>query len=65
MKDWNKTVILPLLMVLGVVVQLVFGVEIPESVLNDVAVVTANVIALVVVVIGIFKNHKKDSNKEE
>lgn len=57
-----KTTIAPIVAVLAMAVQLIFGVEIPESLVNEVVVVVSNAIAVFVVIYGIFKNHKKEKS---
>lgn len=55
----SKTIIAPIVAVLAIVVQLVFGVEIPEDVVEQIVAVVGNVVAIGLVVYGIVKNHKK------
>ena len=53
-----KTIVVPIISVIALALQIVFGVEIDEGVVNDVAVAIGNIIAVGFVVYGIFKNHK-------
>lgn len=59
----GKTIILPILMVIGLVIKSVTGYEIPEEVLNGWADAIAVLIAAGVTVWGIIKNHKKKDNR--
>lgn len=59
MIDVYKTIIAPIVAVLAMAIQLIFGTKVPESLVNEVVVTASNVVAVVVAVYGIFKNHKK------
>lgn len=59
----QKTMILPILGLLNILVQAIFGVKIEESVLNDLAINLGNVISGILVIYGIFKNHKKEGKE--
>lgn len=56
----NKTIIAPIVAVLAMAVQLLFGVKIDEQVLNELTVVIANAIAVFVTLYGIYTNYKKE-----
>lgn len=58
----SKAVIAPIVAVLVLLVQSVFGVEIPEEVANDIAVTIVNITSIGVVLAGIFTNYKKEKN---
>lgn len=62
MIDMHKTVIAPIVAVLVMAIQLIFGVKIPESLANEVVVATSNVVAVLVAIYGIFKNHQKEKS---
>lgn len=55
----HKTIIAPIVAVLAMAIQLIFGVEIPESLVNEIVITVSNVVAVVVAVYGIFKNYQK------
>lgn len=55
-----KSVIAPIVAVIVLALQALFGIEIPDEVVNEFVVALGNFIAVVLVVLGIFKNHKKD-----
>lgn len=57
--DLHKTIIAPIVAVLAMAIQLIFGVEIPESLVNEIVITVSNVVAVVVAVYGIFKNYQK------
>lgn len=65
MKQVSKAVIAPIIGVLVILVQFLFGVEIPESVVNDIVMAIVNVIAVGYVVVGIFTNYKKNAEEHE
>lgn len=44
---------------LALIVQLVFGITIPEEVINEIVLTMSNVVAVGVVLYGIVKNHQK------
>jgi len=52
--------ILPILSTIAIMVQLVFGIQIPEEVLDQIAVALGNLILGGIAIYGIFKNHKKE-----
>jgi hypothetical protein len=52
-----KTMIIPIVGVLAMGAQLIFGVQIDNGLQNDISDVVANLIAVGAVVYGIFKNH--------
>lgn len=53
-----KTIILPILSTLAIIVQLVFGITIPEDIVNQASVTIGNAVAIGLVIYGIVKNHK-------
>lgn len=53
-----KTMLLPILSTVAILIQLVFGIQIPEEVLDQTATAVANLILVGITVYGIFKNHK-------
>lgn len=55
----GKTIIAPIIAVLALAVQAIFGVEIPEEILNEAVVVIVNAVLLVTAVVGIFNDYKK------
>lgn len=59
----SKTLILPILMILALAIKGVTGYEIPEEVLNGWADAIAVLIAAVVTVWGVFKDHKKKDSR--
>lgn len=61
---FNKSVILPILAVLAMIVQGVFGVDISEELQNQIAEVVINVIGVSFLIYGVFKNHKKEKQEE-
>lgn len=58
MNKINKSAIAPIIAVLAIAVQLVFGVEIPEPLQTEITTAVVNITAVGVAVYGIFKNHK-------
>lgn len=62
MTDVHKTIIAPIVAVLVMAIQLIFGVDIPESLVNQIVVTVSNVVAVVVAIYGIFKNHQKEKS---
>lgn len=59
-----KTIILPILMTVALALQLIFGIKIPDEVLNDASIAIANVVAVSVAIFGIVKNHDKRPEKQ-
>ena len=57
--DLHKTIIAPIVAVLAMAIQLIFGVEVPESLVNEIVITVSNVVAVVVAAYGIFKNYQK------
>lgn len=57
----NKIIIAPIVAFLIVAIKLIFGVEIPDEVGGEVTNGVVNGVTLAVVIIGIFKNHKKET----
>lgn len=55
-----KSVIAPIVAVIVLALQALFGIEIPDEVVNEFVVALGNFIAVVLVILGIFKNYKKD-----
>ena len=55
----GKTVIAPIIAVLALAVQAIFGVTIPEEILNEVVMTVVNAGLLVTAIIGVFKNYKE------
>lgn len=64
MTHLQKTVIAPIVGVIVLSLQLIFGVEIPEDVVDKIVVVAANAVAVGSVVYGILKNHDKKEKEE-
>lgn len=60
--DLHKTIIAPIVAVLAMAIQLIFGVEIPESLVNEIVITASNVVAVFVAVYGIFKNYQKEKS---
>ena len=58
----TKTIIAPIVALIVLVVQALFGIEIPEDVVNEFVVVVGNLVAVATVIYGIVTNHLK---KEE
>ncbi len=58
----HKTIIAPIVAVLVMAIQLIFGVEIPESLVNEIIITVSNVVAVVVAVYGIFKIYHKEKS---
>lgn len=56
----GKTVIAPIVATIAILAQLVFGIEIPADVVDQLVVVAGNAVAIGFVIYGIVKNHKKD-----
>lgn len=54
-----KQVIAPLVALVALGVQLVFGIEIPEEVLSEFVVSIGNAVALIIVVLGLIKQKKE------
>lgn len=52
-----KTIIAPFIGVIVITVKMLFGIDIPESVQNEVVDVLTSGIAIALVVYGIIKNH--------
>lgn len=52
-----KSMIAPFIAVIAIALQLVFGIEINEDLQLEIATSIANLIAVGIVVYGIFKNH--------
>lgn len=59
----SKTMIAPLVALLAVALKLAFGIDLSEEIQQLIVEVTGSVAALVLILIGIFKNHKKDVDK--
>lgn len=59
-----KSIIAPIIATLAIVVQFIFGVEIPEEVVNETVVVVGNVIAVGTVIYGILTSPKKPIDKK-
>jgi uncharacterized membrane protein len=59
----SKTIILPILAVLKLILA-AFGINIPEEVINELADALVNLIAVGLVIYGIFKDHKKDKGEK-
>jgi hypothetical membrane protein len=55
----SKTIIAPIVGFLVVLVKLVFGIELADDIVNQVIDTSVTVASLGLVLIGIFKNHKK------
>lgn len=55
----SKAVILPILTTIALLVQYVFGVTIPEELLNEIAVLIGNAVLVVGSIVGLVKAHKK------
>lgn len=53
----SKSIIAPIVATLAIVIQFIFGVEIPQEVLDEVVVNIVNVTAVITVLYGIFKDH--------
>jgi uncharacterized membrane protein len=64
MFDKYKALIAPIIAVIAMFVQMVFGVEIKADTQNDIVVAVANVIAVGIVVYGIFHNNVKPTKKD-
>ena len=58
----HKTIIAPIVAVLAMAIQLIFGVGIPESLVNEIVITVSNVVAVVVAIYGIFKNYQKEKS---
>lgn len=55
----SKTMIAPLVALLAVALKLAFGIDLSEELQAQIIDVTGSVIALVLILIGIVKNHNK------
>lgn len=55
----SRAIILPIVTGIALVVQFVFGVTIPEEIINEVAVLIGNAILVVGSIVGIVNSHKK------
>lgn len=60
----DKAVILPILAFLKVMLELLFGIKIPDEIFNDFVNQFMNFGAICLVLYGIFKNYKKDKDKK-
>lgn len=60
----TKTIIAPIVALIVLVVQALFGIEIPEDVVNEFVVVIGNLVAVATVIYGIVTNHIKKSKVE-
>ena len=60
----TKTIIAPIIAVLALAVQAIFGVTIPEEILNEVVMTVVNAGLLVTAIIGVFKNYNEKRKKE-
>jgi len=60
----NKTIIAPIIGFVVLVLQLFFGVELPEEVVNEVIIVIGNVVAVVFVLKGIIQNHLREKRAD-
>ena len=58
----HKTIIAPIVAVLAMAIQLICGVEIPESLVNEIVLTVSNVVAVIVTIYGIFKNYQKEKS---
>ena len=64
MTHLQKTVIAPIIGVIVLAVQLLFGIEIPEQLVEQIIVYVANGVAIGSVVYGILKNHDKREKEQ-
>lgn len=55
----NKVVIAPIVAVLALAVQAIFGVTIPEEIINEVVMTVVNAGLLATAIIGVFKNYNE------
>lgn len=60
-----KSVVAPIIAVIAIALQLVFGVEIPEELQNNITDAIINIVLVGTVVYGIITNHTKNKDKEE
>lgn len=60
MRNYEKTIIAPIVGLIVLGLSVLFGVEISTELQNEVVVYVASGISLFVTLYGIFKNHKKD-----
>lgn len=65
MKNFNKSVILPVLMFLAFVLKQFFGVDIPDETIDNFADGLVNLVMIIFTIWGIFKNHKKENKEKE
>lgn len=63
MVDISKTILAPIIAVICMAAQLVFGVDINEEVQDQLITAIINLSAVIVTIYGIFKNYKKISDK--
>jgi len=61
----GKTIIAPIIVFIALALQLILGIEIPEEVINEIVMALVNLVAVVFVLKGIIKNHKKDPDAQE
>lgn len=55
----HRTIIAPFVAFLFLLVKIVFGIEVPEHIVSEIVDVIVSVLALGVVLVGIFQNHQK------
>lgn len=60
----SKTIIAPIVAVIALLVQFVFGVEIPEEVVNELTLTITNTALVAITLMGIIKSHDKKKDKD-
>lgn len=61
----SKAIIAPIVAVLALAVQAIFGITIPEDVVNQVVLAIGNVVLVVASIVGIVKSHQKKEEDEQ
>lgn len=60
----GKTIIAPIIGFIIVVLNMVFGIEIPDAVANDLVDAVVNILSVGLIFYGIIKNHNKKEKKD-